>query len=146
MLAAGSERYGRTLPVNAVCMAFTVGGSLLFPVFGLLFWSLSFIALPVALAEPDLPVPDVFRRTWDLSRGRRLPLLYLVTGVWALAELTGRMFEVLGKAAPGLPGWAMPSAHAVVTCLVEGFVTVVSVALYRAFAAAPPAGPAAWPR
>jgi hypothetical protein len=139
MLAAASERYPRALAVNAVCTALAVGGFLLLPLLGLVFQSLTFVALPVALAEPALSVADVLRRTWDLARGRRLLLLFLVTLFWALDALTSLLFP---GAIPGVPGWAMLTAQAVAASLVGGFLTVTTVAFYAALVAAPaPQGP-----
>jgi hypothetical protein len=138
MLGAASERYARLLAVSAVCVATVMAGFLLVPLLGLLLQSLVFIALPVAVAEPGLSVGDVFRRTWELGRGRRL-LLFIVVACFTAAGIAADvLLRRLGESVLVLPGWATLGVQASVATLLGGFTTVLAVEVYAAFAAAPP--------
>jgi hypothetical protein len=142
LLAGSSERYGRLLAVNGACTALATGAFLLMPPLAVLVQSLTFLALPAALAEPSLSVVEVLRRSFALLR-RRWPFVFLLVLFTTILEvgadqLLGRLSAVL----PSAPAWAQPVAEAVSASLLGGFVVVVATTVYAAYAAAPP--PAAW--
>lgn len=141
MLEAASGAYGRLLAVNALCVLAVVTGALLssefMPLPYVFAQSVTLIALPVALAEPELGVGDVLRRTWELPRGRRLLPLLVATIMWAL-DLGQARLRAAVAAASHAPPWALAAAEVAVASLVGGFVVVFAVSFYAGCAAVPP--------
>jgi hypothetical protein len=140
LLGVASERFGRLLAVSAVCGGLQLGGLFLLlgtPALYLVFRALTFVAIPVALAESELPVLEVFRRTLELSRGRRLWLFVVVTALFGVEEIPPLALEALAGA-PAAHSWAIPAAKAAWSALAGGLGLALSASVYLALAASPP--------
>jgi hypothetical protein len=70
-------------------------------------WAGFLLSTPAVLAEPGLKANDALQRSWDLRRGRRLPV-FLAGAVFLLAYLAGAFalagIDQLLELSPGLAG------------------------------------------
>jgi hypothetical protein len=82
-------------------------GLVLLVVPGLVAWAGFMVSTPAVLAEPGLKANEALQRSWDLTRGRRLPV-FLAGAVYLLAYLAGVSalagLDVLLELSPGPSG------------------------------------------
>jgi hypothetical protein len=94
MLGTAASRYFALFLLSLGSGLLTGLAALALVVPGLVVWSGLFVGAPALLADPNLTASEALRRSWDLTRGRRLPVF--LVGVTFLALLVAVALAMSG--------------------------------------------------